>query len=195
LRVLFNSSLYDSLFKSVKDYLQPILQSFALSVPILLSLEQRRGTVLISLTYFFLYILTSASSQNAHRVVKRFESSGSAVNLSYVLGIGVTALAGLFFAIKWEFMTILIFVALYLAMNFRRPLTVSFVSDHIDTKVMATGLSVESQLKTIAVALLAPVLGFLSDLFGIGIGIILISCIPLVLFPIVRVGAARRPAR
>jgi uncharacterized membrane protein len=68
-------------------------------------------------------------------------------------------------------------------------MTVSYVSDHIDTKVMATGLSVESQLKTIAVALLAPLLGLLSDLFGIGVGIIVISCIPLALFPVVRVTA------
>ncbi len=194
LRILFNSSLYDGLFKTVKDYLQPILKSFALSVPFLLSLKDKRSTVLISVTYFLLYILTSVSSKNAHRALKRFQSPVSAVNVSYILGICLTVLAGVFFASRLEIMTILIFVGLYLAMNIRRPLTVSFVSDHIDTKVMATGLSVESQLKTIAVALLAPLLGFLSDLFGIGVGIIVISCIPFALFPIVRVTAERRSA-
>ena len=189
LRILFNSSLYDGLFKTVKDYLQPILKSFALSVPILLSLRDKRSTVLISATYFLLYMLTSVSSKNAHRALKRFQSPGSAVNVSYVLGICLTVVAGVFLGLRLEIMTIVIFIGLYLAMNIRRPMTVSYVSDHIDTKVMATGLSVESQLKTIAVALLAPLLGLLSDLFGIGVGIIVISCIPLALFPVVRVTA------
>jgi MFS family permease len=195
LRILFNSSLYDGLFKSVKDYLQPILKSFALSVPVLLSLRDKRSTVLISVTYFLLYILTSVSSKNAHRALKSFQSTGSAVNVSYVLGICLTLMAGVFFALNLEIMTILIFISLYLAMNIRRPMTVSYVSDHIDTRVMATGLSVESQLKTIAVALFAPLLGLLSDLFGIGVGIIVIACIPLALFPVVRVTAGSRSAR
>jgi MFS family permease len=193
MRALLNSSFYDGLFKSVKDYLQPILKTSVLSLPILISLQQdKRSTVVISLTYAVLFILTSISSRSAHRITKRFSTLAPAVNASYLIGVGLTILAGVLYGLGVSIATILVFVFLYLFMNFRRPLTVSYVSDYIETRVMATGLSVESQMKTVIVALLAPALGFVSDQFGIGIGIVSIGCIPLILFPFVRVLGAER---
>jgi len=50
----------------------------------------------------------------------------------------------------------------------RRPLTVSFVSDQIHHRTMASGLSVESSLKTLLMAICAPIAGWVADRFGIG---------------------------
>jgi len=72
-------------------------------------------------------------------------------------------------------------------MNFRRPLMVSCVSEYIDTRVMATGLSVESQMKTLTVAVFAPLMGLMADLTGIGTGILVLSGILLLAFPLIRV--------
>jgi len=148
-RALFNSSFFDGLFKSVKDYLQPILKSFALSLPILLWLQDIRSTIIISVTYFVLYILTSVSSRNAHRVVRGFKALVSAVNVSFLAGVVLTVMAGVLYGLNISIVTIVIFVLLHLFMNFRRPITFSYVSDYMDTKVMATGVSVESQLKIV----------------------------------------------
>jgi hypothetical protein len=52
--------------------------------------------------------------------------------------------------------------------NVRRPMTVAFVSDQISSRVMAAGLSAESQFTTLGAALLAPAVGALADWLGVG---------------------------
>ena len=195
IRALFNSSLYDGLFKTVKDYLQPILRDFALALPVLAVLGEQRSTILISLTYFILYLLTAVSSRNAHRFVRKFRSLGTAINAGFLLGVMLTVMAGILFDIDLKILTIMIFILLHIAMNFRRPMLVSYVSEYIDTRIMATGLSVESQLKTVCVALFAPLMGLIADLADIGVGIIVLAGLLLVLFPLIRVSRAGRADR
>jgi hypothetical protein len=191
LRALFNPSLYDGLFKTIKDYLQPILKTYALSIPILLSLQDRRSTILISLTYFFIYLLTSYSSRNADRFSKKFRSLALAINISFILGIVLTISAGLFYAVNIKILTILIFILLYAFQNLRRPMNVGYISENISSNIMATGLSVESQLKTITIAVFSPIMGFLADTFGIGLALIILSSFILVFYPIVKVHPVR----
>ena len=47
-------------------------------------------------------------------------------------------------------------------------MNVAFISDQISNKVMASGLSVESQVTTILMAIIAPLLGAIADAFGVG---------------------------
>ncbi|MDK2840078.1 MAG: hypothetical protein PWQ83_1657, partial [Thermosipho sp. (in: thermotogales)] len=42
LKILLNTSSYSAIFKSLKDYLQPILESFALSIPIFVWLDDKK---------------------------------------------------------------------------------------------------------------------------------------------------------
>ncbi|MCK4358393.1 MAG: MFS transporter [Candidatus Cloacimonetes bacterium] len=191
IKALFNSSLYDGLFKAIKDYLQPILQTFALSIPILLSLGDKRSTILISITYFLLYLITSYSSRNANRFSKKFRSLAFAINISFILGIILTISSGIFYAVDVKVLTILIFVLLYAAQNIRRPMNIGYISENISSKIMATGLSVESQLKTMTIAILAPIMGFLVDSFGIGLALIILSCFILLLYPVIKVKSNR----
>ena len=51
-------------------------------------------------------------------------------------------------------------------------MNISYISDTIDHKTMASGLSVESQLKTLLIAILAPAIGLLADLTGVGFALI-----------------------
>jgi MFS family permease len=192
LKALFNSSLYDGLFKTVEDYLQPILRDFALSLSVLIVLDERRSTVLIAATYFLLYLLNAVSSKNAHRFANLFRSLDTAVNVGFLAGVVLTAMAGVLFDMDLKILTILIFILLHVAMNFRRPVMVSCVSEYIDASVMATGLSVESQMKTLTVAVFAPLMGLLADLTDIGVGIIVLSAILLLAFPLVRVRKYQR---
>jgi MFS family permease len=192
LKALFNSSLYDGLFKTVEDYLQPILRDFALSLSVLIVLDERRSTVLIAATYFLLYLLNAVSSKNAHRFANLFRSLDTAVNVGFLAGVVLTAMAGVLYDVNLKILTILLFILLHIAMNFRRPVMVSCVSEYIDASVMATGLSVESQMKTLTVAVFAPLMGLLADLTDIGVGIIVLSAILLLAFPLVRVRKYQR---
>jgi len=72
-------------------------------------------------------------------------------------------------------LAILLFVLLYSLQNLRRPMNVGFISENIDAKIMATGLSVESQLKTLFIAILSPIMGFFADTFGVGVALSLIG--------------------
>ena len=177
LRAFFNSASFDGLFKTVKDYLQPILKTFALSIPILVSMEDRRSTIIISVTYFILFLITSYSSRKAQVFSNKFKSIARAINISYMLGVSAVIIAGVATYFDVRILAILLFVLLYSLQNLRRPMNVGFISENIDAKIMATGLSVESQLKTIFIAILSPLMGFFADTFGVGIALCLIGVI------------------
>jgi hypothetical protein len=48
---------------------------------------------------------------------------------------------------------------------------------------MATAMSAESQAETLVAAILAPILGYFADLYGVGPAITIASVLLLVLFP------------
>ena len=175
LRAFFNSAGFDGLFKAVKDYLQPILKTFALSIPILISMGERRSTIIIAVTYFIIFLISAYSSKKAQAFSNKFKSITQAINISYMLGVSAVIIAGVATHFDVRILAILLFVLLYSLQNLRRPMNVGFISENIDSKIMATGLSFETQLKTIFIAILSPIMGFFADTFGIGIALCLIG--------------------
>ena len=186
-KAIINSALFDGLFKTVKDYIQPILQSFALSVPVLLFLKDERDTIIISIVYFFLFLLTSFASRKSQKFGNLFNSLAKAINSSFIYGLGLILLTGIFYYLGIKSLAILGFILFYMFQNTRRPLNVGFISEKISTKVMASGLSVESQMKTVFIAILSPFMGFMADSFGIGLAIVALSCLTLLVFPLIKV--------
>lgn len=188
LRGLLQSAAFEGIFKAVKDYLQAILKHQALALPLFLSLSpDRRTAILVGAIYALLYLGTSFVSQNAGRIQGRLPSLSAAVNLTYVGGLGALAVAGLGAWAGVNGLAIGAFVVLYLLQNLRRPLMVGYLADVIPHRVMASGLSVESQLRTLALAALAPAVGKLADLWGIGPAILTLATAGLLLWPLLRV--------
>ena len=169
MRAILNSSGFDAFYKATKDYLQPILQAFALSLPLFVTLEgEQRSSLIIGIVYFVIFLLSSYASRMAGRVSERFHDVGKAINSTFLLGAGFLLIAGL---ASWQdirILSILVFLGLYLLHNVRKPLNVAFISNQIENRVMASGLSVESQLVTLLMAVIAPILGALADLIGVG---------------------------
>ncbi len=186
LKALLNSSLFDSGFKASKDYLQPILQSFALAIPFLVFLsDDKRTAIMVGLIYFFLYLLSSYASRKSHVVVKKFKNITIAINLTFILGAMFILFAGLSYAYLLFWVSIIIFISLHVVFNLRRPMNVSYVSDKISSRIMASGLSVESQLKMIFSASFAVMIGVMADSFGVGYSLFAVGMIILILFPLV----------
>jgi MFS family permease len=186
-KALFNSTLYDGLFKTVKDYIQPILKAFALSTPIFLFFKDKRDTIIIAIVYFLLFLLTSFASRNAQKFKNKFRSLASAINWSFAIGLIFVLLAGFFFFQNLFLLTIICFILLYIFQNIRRPLNVAFISEIIPSRIMASGLSAESQMKTIIIAVFSPLMGLLADKFGIGIALIILTSLTLLVFPLIKV--------
>jgi MFS family permease len=188
MKAILNSASFSGVFKSAKDYLQPILAVLALSVSVFTNLEDtRREAVIIGLVYFGIYILTSLASRRAYQFSERFSSLSQAVNITYLLGAGMMVLTGVTANLQNITLAVVCFLGLYLINNIRRPINVGIISDQISSKVMASGLSTESQFTTIFSALVAPLLGFLVDSLGVGNGITLIGIGMIALFSLVRV--------
>ncbi|NOY98877.1 MAG: MFS transporter [Chloroflexi bacterium] len=191
LRAILNSSSFSGLFKATKDYLQPILESFALSLPFFLLLsDKQRGAVVIGAVYFVIYLCTSYASRSAANFSRRFSSLGRAINLTFLGGAGLLFLSGLATWGNLTALSIFVFLGFYILHNLRRPMNVAFISDQISHRVMASGLSVESQFTTILTAIFAPLLGFLADRFGVGAALTVLGAGVLAMFVFVRVDEA-----
>ncbi len=171
-RALLNSAGFTAAFKSTKDYLQPIVKSFALTLPFFLALDEtRRASVVIGVVYFFIYLLSSEASRRAARVSRRFSDLAAAINFTYFLGASFLLLAGIATWQQVAIASILIYLGFYVLQNLRRPMMVSYISDRIASRVMASGLSVESEASTLMMAVFAPILGALADRFGVGVAL------------------------
>jgi hypothetical protein len=171
----------------VKDYIQPILKAFAISAPVFFFLKDKRDTIIIAIVYFMLFLLTSFASRNAQRFRNKFRSLAGAINWSFSFGLIFVLLAGIFYLQNLLTVTIVCFIMLYIFQNVRRPMNVAFISEIIPSRVMASGLSAESQLKTIIIAVFSPLMGLLADKFGIGIALIILTSLTLLVFPLIRV--------
>ncbi len=188
-KVILNSASLTAAFKSTKDYLQPMVSGFALSILLFTTLEEtRREAILIGVVYFVIYLLTSLASRRAYHFSNRFSNISRAVNITYLIGIGLLIIAGLMAAIDLELIAVICFIGMFLLNNIRRPINVGIISDQISSRVMASGLSTETLLTTIFSALFAPLLGFMVDKIGLGIGITLMGLVMVPLFFAVRVG-------
>ena len=188
LRALLNSSSFGAMFKSTKDYLQPIMVLLSMSLVLFSNLDDiRREAIFIGLIYFGIYLLSSFASRRAYRFSERFKSLPSAMNITYMIGIGLLILSGLTVNWKVNLAAVICFVGLFVINNIRRPINVGVISDQISSQVMASGLSTEALLTTIFSAVIAPVLGAMVDAFGVGSGLALGGMLMLLLILFVRV--------
>jgi len=184
LKAIMNSSLFSASYEATKDYLQAVLQTFALALPILLFLSgDKRTAVVIGIVYFFIYLMTAYASRNSYKVVNRVGNLGRAINSTLILGAVILILAGLFYHINWLIVSIVLFLLIYVLHNIRRPMNVGYIADRIKSRVMASGLSVESQTKTFIAAGLSILMGYLADALGVGMALAIIGFIVLISAP------------
>ena len=189
IRAILNSSVFSSFFKVTKEYLQPIVRNFALSIPIFVAMSGvKRSSVVIGIVYFSIYLLTSYASRNASKFSKKFKNLPMAINLTFLFGTVFLILSGISAHYDLRLLSIILFLILYVLQNLRRPMNVSFISDKISHKTMASGLSVESQFTTISMAIMAMVMGALADSLGVGFALMIVGMIMFPLTFVLKVG-------
>ena len=155
---------FEGMFKTGKDYLQPVVKQAALALPVLVALEsESRTALLIGAVYFVVNLVSAFGSRRSHLVAARYGSEDAGVRViwrwSFLAYLALVPL--LYFG--FEVVAIGGFILLYLLQNLFRPMHISRFDAYSDESRGATILSVESQSKTLATMVLAPVLGAIVD--------------------------------
>jgi MFS family permease len=164
-KLLISSSLYDAIFKTSKDYIQPILKLTILASGFMLfsNLSSDENVkVILGIVYGVFYIFSSLASRNAYRL-NRLTDSHKLMNILFDV-MGVICLS-LFFVIRnnWSFVVIALFFVLFLIKNARRPLWVDVAGDLMEKRERATVMSIDSQFRAIFMIVLAPLLGYIAE--------------------------------
>lgn len=189
IRAIVNSSSYSAYFDALKDYLQPVLKSFALTLPFFAMLfpgtdETRRSALVVGIMYLVINVLTAFASRYSGRFAERFNAIHIPMNVSLLAGLAFGIASGLAFNALWIPLTVVLFIVLYLVQNLRRPMGEAYITETLSHDILAVALSAESQVKSLLTALIAPLLGFFADQWGVGIALSLVSALLLGLFPI-----------
>ncbi len=186
-RTLINSSIFDGMFKSLKDYIQPLLKSFIVTIPLFTAYSAtRRIAVLSALVYFVLYMLTSTASKNSGRIAGLFRSHEKGLNIYYLFAAFIAFVTGCLVWTGFYIPAVILFIMYYVLQNLRRPVMTGILSGKIPHEAMATGLSVESQGKTLFTTIIAPVAGFLVDKFGLGAAMMILAFLLIVVYPFLK---------
>lgn len=182
---LTNLSIYTAYYRIVKDYIQPIIQVFALSIPFMIYYTQdQKVAVATGVIYTILFMISAIASRNAGSMKKVFKNYKKAMNISLIIGF----LAGLslaFFFITEIYVIVFIgFILIVVIENLRKPIGIGLIADISEDKAMATTLSITSQAKSVLAAIIAPILGYFADLYSPGTAIGILSILLLLLLPI-----------
>ncbi len=168
-KVLVNASIFDSLFKIGKDYLQPIIRSQAMALPVLLVIEdgQARTSILIGIVYFFIYMNSFISSRKSSQLMERVGNVARSLNWLLWIDVMLFLTAAIGVLMDSLLVPVLSFLFFYTLYNLRKPMVVGFLGTRIKSKERATVLSVHSQLRSVFGIIIAPIFGLLADNFGI----------------------------
>ncbi len=163
-RLLAEGMGFDGLFKVTKDYLQPVVKTAALGLPVLLSFDDHKRTaLLIGVVYFVLYLLSSFASRHADTLSRASGGDERGSRILWLLNFLAFAILGIGILVEIPALAIIAFVGLAMLQNFWRPMLVSRVAGRAHSEDMATVLSIESQAQTLFAAIAAPLLGLAVD--------------------------------
>jgi len=159
---------YEGVHKVTSDYVQPVIGSMALALPLLAGLQGDRGSaVLAGGIYFFLALIGIFGARFSHRLVSRSGNEGKTATILWIYALMAYLLLVPSLLARSYYLVVLLFIALELLQNLWRPLQVGRFDGVSRGSRRATVLSIESQAKSLSAMVYAPVLGFLADRLGL----------------------------
>jgi MFS family permease len=162
--VLIESMAFEGLYKSSKDYIQPVIQLAVLAVPVATWLSgAQRSAVVITLVAIFIHLCSSAASRHAGRVTARAGSEARAGRWLWLADLVTFILMGVGIVLGLPAIIVVAFVVLAIVQNIWKPVLVSRCATLCDDSHTATVLSVNSQACSLFVVIAAPLLGWSID--------------------------------
>ena len=182
---ILTSSTYDAVFKTLKDYIQPIMKGLIGVLIIDFALQQYDADLVVKfalgIIYAIFYLLSSFASQNAYRVEKLVKNQKKALDILFDVFAILLLLESIFIWVEVPLIIVILYLLIYMIYNIRRPMVVGYIGELSPKSQRATVLSVESQMKSIFVFIFAPVFGLIADYFSIAAMFIVIAIIVAIL--------------
>lgn len=164
-RNILDSSVFQANFKAVKDYIQPLVYSAGFTSLLFSNVDLDHNLkVYIGLAYAVAQFISVFVTRNAYKL-RNLMPTNVILLLTWIVFSAFCILLGVF-----DTSMVIIMLALqafYVTQNVRRPFMVQRVGDSASNERRASALSVESQLTSLLVMILSPVLGFLADTYSL----------------------------
>jgi len=174
-KYIVQSSVYNAIFKTIKDYIQPIVLGLGISVYLFTNYSHDENIfVYIGLIYAVAQLVSVFIAKYAYKL-ETFFTSRVVLNICW-LATSLTAIAIGFF-IHNVVIVVLSFIMFYVFLNIRKPFMVEKLGDATANNKRASVLSIESQMTSLTIMVIAPILGLISDHYNIGIMMISLGLI------------------
>ncbi len=176
LRRIFILSSFSGYYRSIRDYLQALIKSGVVLIPFLDQLQKEQKTsILIGVVYFFIYLMNSIASGSSANFLKRMKNSKRALYLTLLFGFIAGLASGILYLTTYKLLAILPFLLIFIIENLRKPIGIGYISEGMDKNILASSLSTESQLSSITGGIYALIIGFVADIYSVGISLSLVS--------------------
>ena len=169
-KAIFSSAIYDAIYKTLKDYIQPIMVIFISIFLVQIGKDENDTettniyiSIILGGIYCIFFLVSSLSSKYAFKLKELFHHAKTSMDILFDLFAFILLLEALFMWIEIPIIIVLLYLLIYVFENFRRPLAVDYMGEVIPKEERATILSIESQIKSISVLIFAPLFGFIAD--------------------------------
>lgn len=162
-RLVFDEALYQAGYKSIKDYVQPIIIALSVSAGLVAFTsfsEDENLKIYIGIIYAIIYLISSFASRNSYKLAKKVNHFGLA-NIMWFLS-AATAIVLSFF-LDNLFIIFASFIMIYIFINLRKPVMIEEIGNASDKTKRASVLSIEAQLSSLLLVIFAPIIGALAD--------------------------------
>jgi MFS family permease len=178
-RLVFDEALYQAGYKSIKDYVQPLIIALSVTAGLVafknFSADENLK-IYLGIIYAIIYLISSFASRNSYKIAKKVNHF-SLINIMWLLSAITAIVLSLF--IDNLFIIFASFVVIYIFMNLRKPVMIEEIGNATDKEKRASVLSIEAQLASLLLVVFAPIIGALADynmkLMFIVVGAIMIS--------------------
>ncbi len=185
--ILTANAVFEAIMSTSKDLIQPILSAIIVGTGVLLfssTSSEDNLAITLGLVYTFLNVFSSLASANAYHI-KKLMGRANGLNIFYLLLIATLFLLGI--GIHSAVAVCVLYTLMYLWQNMRKPLFVDKIDESMQKEERATMLSISSQLTAIFVIILAPLVGWIGDTYGMASLMYALAGFVLLLYPFSRV--------
>lgn len=192
-RTIFSAAMYSGFFKSLKDYIQPVVVLAFSGLVFTASWgKEQNSAIPLGVLYFLIYLVNAVAARHAYLFEKWQGGSNTSADRAYLIG-GISILvSGLCLLSGYALAGLIFYLPLFIMHNIRRPIMVGIMSQELPETQRAAGLSAESQLKTLVATIVAPLFGLAADHAGLAPALVILAALFLLAFPLSRLTESKK---
>ena len=189
IKIIISSATYDGIYKSIKDFIQPILGMIILSagVATIASLDSEESLkVYLGILYAIFYVLSSVASKQVYKLSLRLGEKKAFEGTYLIMSVLLIVLS---FSIKKHDVIVIMFLYMlvYLLGNARTPLFLELAAGRMKKEERVTILSIKSQLKVIFMMIVTPAFGWIAEEYSISMLFLIIGILTFILYFVLKI--------